>query len=146
MKLNWGTSIAIFYIAFAATMVGMVVKSRSFDHALVVDNYYEQDLKYQSHLDKLANSRALANDLIISENQGDKTLHFQFPAEFRQVGGEILLYRADDKRQDVSVKITPDAQGEQALPTANLTPGRWKIKVDWQGDGKAFFKEETIVL
>lgn len=146
MKLNWGTSIAIVYITFATVMVGMVIKSKSFDHALVVDNYYEEDLKYQSHLNKLANSRTLTNDLTINEKADEHSLYFHFPKEFRQVDGKILLYRPDDMRKDIEVKIQPDEQKMQVVPTNKLLPGRWKVKVDWQGDGKEFFKEETIFL
>ncbi|MBI5916209.1 MAG: FixH family protein [Bacteroidetes bacterium] len=144
MKLNWGTSIAIIYTVFAATMVGFVIKSRSFDHALVVDDYYAKDLAYQSQYDKLTNSRNLTNDLTISKT--GENVQLAFPKEFSRLEGEILFYRADDKSKDFTLKIAPDGQGEQLVPSGTLTPGRWTVKVDWQGDGKAFFKEEVIIL
>jgi hypothetical protein len=45
MKFNWGTGIAIFYIIFVVSLVFQVFKSRQYDHSLVVDNYYEEDIK-----------------------------------------------------------------------------------------------------
>ena len=57
MKINWGTGIAIFYTLFASVLVMVVIKSKQYDHSLVVDNYYEEDLHYQSHFDKLVNSQ-----------------------------------------------------------------------------------------
>ena len=144
MKFNWGTSIAIIYSLFAATMVGFVIKSKSIDHALVVDDYYAKDLAYQSQYDKLTNSRALANDLKISTLA--EGVQFQFPKELQQVSGEVLFYRTDDKAKDFTLKIAPDTQGQQLVPTDQLTPGRWTVKVDWQASGKPFYKEQDVFL
>ncbi len=146
MKLNWGTGIAIFYSLFAATMVGMVVYSKNFDHSLVVKNYYEEDLKYQSHIDKVNNANQLATDLQIVEDKAESTVRFEFPTGISQVAGQIVFYKPDDESKDFSVKIKPDETGKMLVPTADLTTGRWTVKVDWQGDGKAFYKEETLVL
>ena len=144
MKLNWGTSIAIVYGLFAITMVGFVIKSKSMDHSLVVDDYYAKDLAYQQQYDKLTNSQALANDLKI--NKIADGVQLLFPAETQQPSGEILFYRADDKSKDFSLKIATDAQGQQLVPTEKLTPGRWTVKVDWQAGGKPFYKEQVVIL
>ena len=144
MKLNWGTSIAIVYGLFAITMVGFVIKSKSMDHSLVTEDYYAKDLAYQQQYDKLTNSQTLANDLKI--NKLADGLQLLFPTDVQQVSGDILLYRADDKSKDFSVKIAPDAQGQQLVPTDQLTPGRWTVKVDWQAGGKAFYKEQVVIL
>lgn len=144
MKLNWGTSIAIFYSLFALTMVGFVIKSKSIDHDLVVDDYYAKDLAYQQQYDKLTNSQALATNLIITSQKGGVQL--LFPKETQDPSGEILFYRADDKRQDFSVEIATDAQGMQLVPTDKLVPGRWTIKVDWQAGGKPFYTEKIVLL
>ena len=144
MKLNWGTSIAIIYSLFAITMVGFVIKSKSIDHALVVEDYYAKDLAYQSQYDKLTNSQALANDLKI--NKLAKGVQLIFPSELQSVSGDILFYRADDKSKDFSLKIVPDGQGQQFVPTDQLTPGRWQLKVDWKAGGKPFYKEQVVIL
>jgi hypothetical protein len=144
MKLNWGTSIAIVYGLFTITMVGFVIKSKSMDHSLVTEDYYAKDLAYQQQYDKLTNSQALANDLTIGKvGEG---VQFVFPKETQQPNGEILFYRADDKSKDFSIKIAPDAQGQQLVPTDKLTPGRWTVKVDWQAGGKPFYKEQVVIL
>ena len=144
MKLNWGTSIAIFYIAFAVTMVGFVIKSKTYDHSLVTDDYYAQDLAYQHHYDKMVNAKALANDLTIGK-VGEQ-VQFLFPKEIEQPNGEILFYRASDKSKDFTVKVSTDSNGLQTVPTSQLVPGRWTVKVDWQGGGKEFYKEQVVIL
>jgi hypothetical protein len=144
MKLNWGTSIAIFYIIFAATMVGFVIKSRTYDNSLVTDDYYAKDLTYQQQYDKMANAKALATDLTIGKVGSQ--VQFLFPKEVAQPSGEILFYRADDKTKDFTVQVSADSNGLQTVPADKLKPGRWTVKVDWQGSGKEFYKEQVVIL
>lgn len=146
MKFNWGVGIAIFYSLFVVVMVGMVVYSKNFDHSLVVDNYYEEDLQYQKHIDKVNNSRKLATDLVIENNKEQQAILFQFPKETAQLGGNILFYRADDKSKDFNVKIAPGADGKIAVPVKDMKPGRWQLKVDWEGNGTSYYKEQTIFI
>ncbi|MCB0520071.1 MAG: FixH family protein [Lewinellaceae bacterium] len=146
MKLNWGSGIAIFYSSFVIVMVAMVFYSKSFDSSLVVDNYYEQDLQYQQHINKLHNSQALPQDLTIKEDRQGKIVSLQFPQGFEKLGGEIQFYRADDKSKDFKLKVNVDEKGTQLVSAKNLLPGRWTVKVDWEGDGRLFYKEEVVVL
>ncbi len=146
MKLNWGTGIAIFYTAFVLFMVGMVIHSKSFDHSLVMDNYYEEDLQYQSHIDAVKNAQGLETDLEILKLKEDQVVLFRFPANFEQLEGSLWFYRADDEQKDFRLKIKTDGDGQQLVATSDLTPGLWKVKVNWTGDGKPFYKEEIIVL
>jgi hypothetical protein len=144
MKLNWGTSIAIFYTLFAATMVGFVIHSKSYDNSLVTEDYYAKDLAYQQQYDKLANSQALATNLAIGKVADG--VQFIFPKDAQQPIGEILFYRASDKSKDFTLKVAPDSNGLQLVPTDQLIPGRWTVKVDWQGGGKEFYKEQVVIL
>ena len=149
MKLNWGTSIAIFYIAFAATMVGFVIHSKSYDNSLVTEDYYAKDLAYQQQYDKMSNSQGLAIDLAIGKVADG--VQFIFPLapsgkNEQQPSGEILFYRASDKSKDFALKVAPDSNGLQLVPTDQLVPGRWTVKVDWQEGGKEFYKEQVVIL
>ena len=78
MKFNWGTGITLFYITFMFTMIFMVYQSTLVERNLVVENYYEKDLQYQSHLDKLKNSSTLKKDLGIFQNKEEKYLRFSY--------------------------------------------------------------------
>ena len=146
MKFNWGHGIALFYTVFATVLVIFVVKSTFHDHSLVVDDYYEEDLKYQKHYEKLVNTNSLVNDIIISHDAKLDHVTVQFPKEEGSVNGTIHFYRPSDKKKDFTVEIKLDQNFEQSLPVSELSPGLWKLKVDWQAGGKPFYKEETLVL
>lgn len=144
MKLNWGTGIAVVYCTFAAAMIFAVIRSRSFDNSLVSDHYYADDLAYQKHYDKLINSQALQHDLQIVKLA--KVITFQFPHEVGKAQGEIKFFCPFDSTQDFKIAINPDVQLQQRVDIAKFKTGRWKIKVEWQADGKDYYKEEAIIL
>ena len=146
MKFNWGTGIAIFYILFMGTMIYMVYKSTQHDRNLVVENYYENDLQYQSHLDKLNNANKLEKDLKIVQNTSEKYIRFSFPEEFKEVEGEILFYRTADQSKDFKTKIQLNENHEFVFPTNEMLAGGWEVKVDWKGDKIPFFKKVNIYI
>lgn len=146
MKFNWGTGIALFYSLFMGTMIYMVYQSTQTNRNLVVENYYEKDLQYQDHLDKISNSQNLKIDLSIEKNKTQQSIVFSFPKELRNVEGEILFYRASDNSQDKNATIQLDQNHAFHFPTKQLQKGNWKVKVDWSGDGTPFYKEVNIQI
>ena len=146
MKFNWGHGIALFYTLFAGVLLYFVIKSTQYDHSLVVDNYYEEDLNYQQHYDKLANSKLLEKDVIIFHDHRSEHIKIQFPKEKGAIDGTIHFYRPSDKKKDFKVKIELDQNFEQSFPVSGMSRGLWKLKVDWQAGGISFYKEETVVL
>ncbi len=145
MKLNWGTGIAIFYGAFMVFMIGFVILSRDVDHSLVFDDYYEKDINYQAHKDRVANSKALKTDLIIERVAG-KEVRFQFPDLSGRISGEILFYKPDDQSKDFIVVVAPDASGLLTVRTSDLVSGFWRLKVNWQAGDRLFYTEKELIL
>ncbi|MEM6963298.1 MAG: FixH family protein [Bacteroidota bacterium] len=144
MKITWGTGIALFYITFMGAMITMVYKSTLEDRNLVVENYYEKDLQYQAHLDRLNNTKLLKADLEILAEEKAKRIRFVFPAELEKIDGEILFYRASDRHQDLKADINLNDGREFIFPTKTLQKGIWKVKVNWRGDQIPFYKETSI--
>lgn len=146
MKFNWGTGIAIFYGVFVLALVFQVIKSTQYDHSLVSDHYYADDLAYQSHYDKLLNTQNLKKDLEISEIAEEGLVAIKFPEDLGNIQGEILLFCPSDSKLDLRVPIQTDANFQQVLPVRGLKPGLWKLKVDWQAGGNGYYKEEALTV
>lgn len=144
MKFNWGTGIALFYGSFMVVLVFAVIKSTTYDNSLVSEHYYADDLAYQQHYNKLKNNQTLLHDLEIIKSE--QIIIFQFPSEVSKAEGEIQFFCPFDKSQDFTVAISPDTQQLQTVDISKLKTGRWKIKVDWQANGKDFYKEEAIIF
>ena len=146
MKINWGTGIAIFFSVFVLSLVYQVYRSTQYDHSLVSDHYYADDLRYQEHYDKLVNAQQLEEDLKIRLAADKATLELHFPKQIADHGGEIFFFCPSNQSSDFRLPVEPMGDGVQRIPTAELLRGLWKIKVDWTGNDKAFYKEQDIRL
>ena len=147
MKFNWGTGIALFYIIFATVLVAAVIKSTHYDHSLVVEDYYQKDLDYQEHYEKLANSQALVQDVQIqlTGEQRDE-IQLSFPKHMQGIGGQLHFMRPSNKSQDFTLEIELDESNELKLPAQKMLPGLWKVQVDWTAGEKSYYKEQVLVL
>ena len=124
----------------------MVIKSTQYDHSLVVDQYYEKDLSYQDHYDKLNNNQSLTANIGIQLSDDGQHVEFEFPQQGQGVGGKILFFRPSDKSRDFEIPIQLNGKKHIYFSTKDLLPGLWKIKIDWYLNGIAYYKEQSIVL
>ena len=146
MKLHFGTGFAIFYTIFAGTMIFFVFKSTQYDHSLVREDYYKGDLEYQQHYDKLANTNALHGVVVVQHQAAEKQLLVQFPSELKAVEGNVTFFRPSGSMYDQEFALATEESLRQHISTKELESGRWKVKIDWSANGKAYFKEVDLVL
>ncbi len=146
MKFHWGWGIAIVYTTFVVVMVALVIKSKSVDHTLVADDYYARDLAYQQHYEKLANAASLKHNLRILADRQKGEVILDFPDEVGTPSGKVVFFRPSDKRLDKTLDIRVDESGQMRVPFDELAAGYWRVKVDWQADGKAYYTETTLIL
>ncbi|MBK6623100.1 MAG: FixH family protein [Saprospirales bacterium] len=146
IKLSWGTGIAITYTIFVLVLVFAVVQSTKVDHSLVTEDYYQKDLEYQTQIDKEVNALNLGEDLQIKYADAQKAVQLQFPAELGAVQGKILFFRPSDKNLDFEAPVKADERGQQTISTQTMMPGLWKVQVNWQAGGVAYYKEESIIF
>lgn len=138
-KFHWGHGIAVFYVIFVIAVVTALIASFGVDHSLVVDDYYAQDLAYQSTYDKISNSiKSDAVQVLVKDGEVEIVFSNQ-----ERVSGNIKFYRPSDKSKDFSYPIM---NLTESINTAQLSKGKWKLKIDWTDGEKAFYKEETIYI
>src|SRR5690606_21855409 len=100
--MNWGHGLTILIVSFVLFMVSLVVICMRQDNIhLVTQNYYEEEVKYQQQIEKMAN----ANDLdrkVFSYHAQDKTVDLNLP-----VGavGILHLFRPSDARLDQKFQL-----------------------------------------
>ncbi len=135
MKFNWGTGIFIFYSLFAVTLISMVIRSTYYDHSLVEKDYYAEDLAYQTTFVKMENSLSLKNPPKIKHNREKELLQIQFDNESIAPIGTVHLYRPDNEKLDKYYPIQLNVEGLLHIPTKDLAPGYWKVKLSWQAEG-----------
>lgn len=146
MKINWGTGIAIFFSLFVLTLVFQVIKSTQYDNSLVSDQYYADDINYQKHYNKLVNSQQLKEELKIAKTDKGDYVELVFPEELSQVEGNIHFFCPSDSKGDFKLPISVSEKGKQVVPVEGLKKGLWRVKIDFEAGGKAYYKEEPIIL
>lgn len=131
----------IFYICFASTLIFVLIQSFGVKHNLVVDNYYEHDLSFQSTIDK-RNNQIKSNNILIKTKKKDNQIEFNF-LNAESLKGNIQFYRPSNKDEDFTIKIE---ENTFTFNTKNMSKGKWKVKVDWQDTNALYYHEKDIYL
>ncbi len=146
MKLNWGTSIILAFLAFISFILFFVIRMSTDDssnHDLVTKDYYRAELNYQEEI----NAEKSANDddvkLIIEKKPEGLLIKFPEKIEFKKVKGIVSLYRPSNKHLDFDFPISLSIS-HLLIPDKRLLDGRWDIKVFWQYDGKDYLHKVQI--
>jgi len=129
-----------------AIMIFFVIKTTTYDNSLVVDNYYEKDLNYQSHFDKKMNNGSLNEQVVFDFLAEHKTIEIRFPQELDNIGGTLRFYNPISKHGDVELPIKTDSNKLMLIALNELKPGRWKVLLDFNDGKKEYYTETEIVL
>lgn len=149
MKWNWGTGLFVFFVLFVGTLAFVLYQSTRVDNALVMDNYYEEDLNYQSHYEKKQNTASLPEKVVVSYDRDKGELRLKFPKNdgtSSAINGSVWLYRASDKEQDERQDIQLVNELVWTKQIGKLENGRWKVKIDWKAGSKPYYQEEELIF
>ena len=147
MKFNWGTGIVLAFIGFISFIMYFVISMNTndkYEHDLVTDDYYKQELEFQNDINKETNAKALTKD--ISWKKTDNGLMITFPEtlDVSNITGKVFLYRPSNKQLDFEIPISL-FNHNLLIPDKRLLDGRWNIKVDWGYNGKSYLYKKEIL-
>jgi len=148
-KFNpWPYAIILTFVIFISATAGLIVMAASHRGDLVSDNYYEQEIKYQTRIDSSDRARQLLARATAAYEPAARRILISLPKEQvgKPVSGDIQLYRPSAARLDCQFKLEPDSTGLQILDAATLPKGLWKIRVSWTVDGQDYYMEQKIVI
>ncbi|WP_186756837.1 FixH family protein [Echinicola salinicaeni] len=141
--MNWGNSIVLVFVVFAAivfTMVGICIKQD--DIHLVTEQYYEAEIKYQEQIEKVSNA-ALLSEKAMNFDPSEKSLNIHLEDGMK---GTVWLFRPSDARLDQKIDFEIDQTENKKISLSKLEQGYWKAKVAWSNAGKEYFEELKITL
>ena len=147
MKINWGTGIVIAFISFITFILYFVITmstNKKYEHDLVTEEYYKEELQYQNEINKLKNAKTLSTNIVYSKtNEG---IVIQFPKNFdiEKITGKMFLYRPSNKQLDFEITISL-SKTYLLIPDKRLVDGRWDIKIDWQYNRENYLYKKSII-
>jgi len=148
MKINWGTGIVIafgLFMTFILYFVFEVQSNSKYDNDLVVEEYYKHDLHFQDEMKRIQNAHDLQQKPTVAFiSEGVKVV---FPATFEaeKIKGNVLLYRASNKKFDFNTPIALNNWG-LIIPKNKLIKGQWNVDMEWQYEGKKYLTKEVIYV
>ena len=147
MKINWGTGIVLAFIGFIVFIMYFVVNmtaNDAYDHDLVTEDYYKEELEYQNEIDKLNNANTLKEVITYKKTAEGLLVSFPKTMNSKNITGKVFLYRPSNKQLDFETSISL-SKLQLLIPDKRLVDGRWNIKIDWQYNGKSYLFKEALV-
>lgn len=146
--MNWGKSIILVFVLFAAFIGTMVYRMTAEHIDLVSENYYQNEIDFQQHIDRVNNARriqtGLNSSVTMTYHADRQQVVFVLPTTLRK--GEITFYRPGDRQQDFRVTIPAEHPVRQVVPTQSLAKGNWRVQFTWSDGQHTYYKEEQIFL
>jgi len=144
----WPWAIILTFILFISGTVSLVVMACAQRVDLVRPDYYEEELRFQGHIDSLKRTQQLGGQAQVLYEPARERLTITLPQEHarHRVTGKVELYRPSAAGMDRQVPLQPGPDGVQDVSTAGLPPGLWKVRVTWTVENQDYFVEQKLVL
>ena len=145
--MNWGVKITLAFIVFAIIMIIMVVISINQDVNLVAQDYYKQEIAYESQIERIKNAKNLdfPPSIDFDKEVNSVVITFPFSLGSQIQAGTVLLYRPSDQRKDVKAKLTLDHNNQFKISMTDRKKGKWLVKLTWSDSQKEYYYEKQFV-
>ena len=146
IKLNWGGAIVIvmaLFMIFILQYVYRTITMDEYDHHLVSEDYYKDELFYQKEIDKIKNANELPQNLKVENTMEGLTLIFPESMEPTSISGKVYLQRPSDERIDFEKELNL-TENKLVIKDERLVRGKWNVKVDWKYNKEEYMLKESI--
>tara|TARA_R110002073_G_scaffold72537_1_gene177428 strand:- start:422907 stop:423356 length:450 start_codon:yes stop_codon:yes gene_type:complete len=148
MKINWGTGIVIAFVLFMSFILFFIIKASTqekYSYDLVSEEYYKDELNYQSDIDKYNNTKELG--VVLKFLKIPEGIEVVFPNNYQTITikGNMSLYRPSNQSLDLDIPFVLSKQTTLLIPDNKLVGGRWDIKVHWTQQDKEFLYKKEFV-
>ena len=146
IKISWPTGIVLSIIAFMVFILSFVYKVTfldDYDHHLVSEDYYNDELNYQQEIDKLNNAAALPENIKALTNE--EGILIRFPSQFKSsdITGTIYFKRSSTAKIDFEIPIVL-TENSILIKKENLVRGLWNVRIDWKHKEEEYLFKEKI--
>ena len=142
--MNWGKSIVLVFIVFAGFIGTMVVQMSRERIDLVRDDYYQDELAYQQHIDRVANARRFDPATYIQYRSDSRQIEVTMPDSLKE--GTLTLYRPADRQQDDQQVLSSGMPAQLTIPMQNKPGGLWRAQLNWSDGKQAYYTERELIL
>lgn len=143
--MNWGKSIVLAFVLFAAFIATLVTICVQQDISLVTKDYYKEELAYQRQIDRIAHTAMLSEKPSI-QREGEHLLKVSY-ADFPKIQrGALELFRPSDAALDRHFTLQKTSDPSVYFSTEGMEKGMYRARLRWSINGEEFFLEQVIHL
>ncbi|HEY0976364.1 MAG TPA: FixH family protein [Flavobacteriales bacterium] len=143
--MNWGKGLALALIAFAGMLAWFAVMASQHPEPLVTEDYYAEELLFQSRIEEEARARSLSAPVSIDLQRDGIELVFPQELDGLPITGTLTLLRPNGPTADLTVPIRSDHVRFQ-LRDISLLPGRYNAALAWEVDGVKYRSERKLYV
>jgi len=146
IRISWPAGIIIAITSFVIFILSFVYKVTflpEYDHHLVSEDYYKDELNYQQEIDKQNKGIELKENITLVKTS--KGLSINFPSEFdpTKITGTISFQRLSNGKIDFEFPIQLETSNF-IVKDENLVAGRWDVKIVWFVNDTEYLYKEKI--
>ena len=143
--MNWGKSIVLAFVLFAAFIAALVTLCMRQDVSLVTKEYYKEELAYQAQIDRITHTASLSEKPLIEMQEG-QFLRITYK-DFNSVQSGVLhLFRPSDPNLDRQYELRAGAEHQQYFSISGMEKGMYRARLTWTMDNEEFYLEKVINL
>lgn len=142
--MSWGYRVTILFSGFVLFMLFMVSKAFKSDVDLVSEDYYEKEIRYQEHIDKMNNANDMGGQIAYTQTKEELIIKISNPGN--NPIGEITFFRPSDYKKDLKKTLALNNNQEQHFNKNLFLKGYYKVQIDWEASGRKYFTEEKIFI
>jgi nitrogen fixation protein FixH len=143
----WPIAITTFFALAITAIISFIVWAVQQREDLVSADYYEREVRYQTQLDSMNRSQALAQQTVVTFEPLAQNIVITLPThQTTGATGTVQLYRPSDARMDRQVPLALDGNGVQRLDSRPLAGGLWKVRVKWSVAGQEYYIDQSVIV
>jgi len=146
IRWNWGTGIVVamlLFMIFILQFVYRVTFVDKYNHHLVSEDYYKDELHYQDEINKESKTLDLKQNIEFTNT--DQGLKISFPADFEEekINGTMHFMRFSNEKLDFDkeIKLTDHSV---LIPKELLLTGKWDVKIEWKYKDEEYLTKKSL--
>ena len=144
--MNWGYKILIVIIVFVVGMLSMVYISMQQTNEMFDENYYAQELQFQSLIDAQNALNKIRTEPLIIQDPQFITVNLPSTTFEKIQNGTIDFLKQDSQKEDKKYSLAPDTNGLFQVQKSDLTKGVYKVRVKWTNQNQLYYSDENIFI
>lgn len=142
--MNYGKFILFLYLSFVVFILGLGYMAMQTEFDLVTPDYYVKELQYQQTIDATKNAFSYESQIVVSQENG--IVKIQFPDSLKTAKMNVHFYSPSNARNDRKYEKSLIQNSVLEFAQGALNKGYYKVKLDWEDSGKAYFIEKDVTV